>query len=480
MLFVTTFVAEIMPQLNHYQDTICAPATAQGTGAIAIIRLSGNKAHTIIEKIFRKKNLKRFTAKEVKTHTLHFGEIYSDNTLLDEVLISIFKNPHSYTGEDMIEISCHGSLYIQQQIIQLLVHNGARMAKAGEFTLRAFLNKKLDLSQAEAVADLIASDSEVSHKMAMQQMRGGFSNEINLLREQLIQFAALIELELDFSEEDVEFANREELKNLIEQLKNKIQSLAESFSLGNVFKLGVPVAIIGKPNVGKSTLLNALLNENRAIVSEIPGTTRDTIEEEITLGGIHFRFIDTAGIRHSNDRIEKIGIEKTYEKIKQASVVLYLFDTIKDTASEVEHDVSEIKNKLSDANTPLLTIGNKIDEGTGEQTTLLYSDTLSPLFISAKTGKNLSLLKEKLLSLINTNVLQSEQSIVSNTRHYEALQKSLQSIHNVQQGLNNNISSELLALDIRDALRHLGEITGAIDIDKDILGTIFSRFCIGK
>lgn len=469
-----------MPQLNHYQDTICAPATAQGIGAIAIIRLSGNKAHTIIEKIFRRKNFKRFTTKEVKTHTLHFGEIYSDNTTIDEVLISVFKKPHSYTGEDMIEISCHGSLYIQQQIIQLLIHHGARMAGPGEFTLRAFLNKKLDLSQAEAVADLIASDSEVSHKMAMQQMRGGFSNEINQLREQLIHFAALIELELDFSEEDVEFANREELKKLIENLKNKIQELSESFSLGNVFKSGVPVAIIGKPNVGKSTLLNALLNENRAIVSEIPGTTRDTIEEEISLGGIHFRFIDTAGIRQSDDRIEKIGIEKTYEKIKQASVVLYLFDAIKDTASEVEQDVAEIKNKLYDANTPLLIIGNKIDEKVEEQASLFFSNTLSPIYISAKTGKNLNQLKEKLLSLINTNILQSEQSVVSNARHYEALQKSLQSIHNVQQGLNNNISSDLLALDVRDALRHLGEITGAIDIDKDILGSIFSRFCIGK
>jgi tRNA modification GTPase len=474
------FVTEIVPHLSKYNDTICAPATAQGTGAIAIIRVSGGLAHSIIQSIFRKKNLKPFSVKETKSHTLHFGEIFSKNNIIDEVLVSVFKKPNSYTSEDMIEISCHGSVYIQQQIIQLLTEKGARLASPGEFTLRAFLNKKLDLSQAEAVADLIASHSKASHKMAMQQMRGGFSNEINFLREQLINFAALIELELDFSEEDVEFANRDELKNLVKNIKLKIKILSDSFALGNVFKTGVSVAIIGKPNVGKSTLLNVLLNENRAIVSEIPGTTRDTIEETISINGIIFRFIDTAGIRNSADSIELIGIEKTYEKIKQAAVILYLFDAINDKQSNIIKELNEIKNKIPESSTPILAVGNKIDIVTSNKLEQFLFENFYTLFISSKTGKNIDLLKEKLLSFFQTNLLQSDQSIVSNTRHFDALNKALAALNDVQQGIENKITSDLLAIDIRKALQYLGEITGNIDIDKDILGTIFSKFCIGK
>lgn len=469
-----------MPNISNYSDTICAPASAQGVGAIAIIRLSGSLAHSIIEFIFRKKSLKSFSVEEIKSHTLHFGEIFRGNNIIDEVLVSVFKKPNSYTGEDMIEISCHGSLYIQQQIIQLLTEKGARLANPGEFTLRAFLNKKLDLSQAEAVADLIASNSKSSHKMAIQQMRGGFSNEINILREQLINFAALIELELDFSEEDVEFANRDELKNLVQHIKLKIKNLSDSFALGNVFKKGVPVAIIGKPNVGKSTLLNILLNENRAIVSEIPGTTRDTIEEEITIEGIVFRFIDTAGIRHSEDAIELIGIEKTYEKIKQAALILYLFDTLHDSHSNVLKELNDIKKIFSDSSTPLLAVGNKIDIITSTKAEQFLFEDFYTLFISSKTGENIDLLKEKLLSYFQTNILQNDQSIVSNTRHFDALNKALAALNDVQQGIENKLTSDLLAIDIRKALQYLGEITGHIDIDKDILGTIFNKFCIGK
>lgn len=467
----------------NYQttETICALATPTGPGAIAVIRLSGNKALEIGDAVFFKKKTKsEFQLSKAKSHTLHFGDIKDGNKIIDEVLIAVFKNPHSYTGEDTLEISCHGSVFIQQQIIKLLIAKGARMAEPGEFTLRAFLNGKLDLSQAEAVADLIASDSEASHQMAMQQMRGGFSKDIAELREKLINFAALIELELDFSEEDVEFANRDELRNLIENLRSRIKNLIDSFAAGNVFKNGVPVAIIGKPNAGKSTLLNTLLNEDRAIVSDIAGTTRDTIEEEINLNGVIFRFIDTAGIRNTADKVEAIGIEKTYEKISKAALVLYIFDVMNDSPELVKEDIQLIQQKTSSSNIPIVIVGNKIDVTTLDNLKEKFKLDIAPIYISAKCNFNIDELKEKLLSLIDTGILKSDRTIVSNTRHLDALNKSLEALDMVLNGLDSHITGDFLALDIRKALQHLGEITGVIDIDKDILGTIFSKFCIGK
>ncbi|MFN4234613.1 MAG: tRNA uridine-5-carboxymethylaminomethyl(34) synthesis GTPase MnmE [Bacteroidia bacterium] len=463
-------------------DTICALATPSGPGAIAVIRLSGNKAFEIGDAIFvKKKSKNNFKLSNAKTHTIHFGDIIDSNKIIDEVLISIFKNPHSYTGEDTLEISCHGSVYIQQQILKLLIAKGARMAMPGEFTLRAFLNGKMDLSQAEAVADLIASDSEASHQMAMQQMRGGFSKDIAELREKLINFAALIELELDFSEEDVEFANRNELRNLIENLRSRIKKLIDSFAAGNVFKNGVPVSIIGKPNAGKSTLLNTLLNEDRAIVSEIAGTTRDTIEEEINLNGIIFRFIDTAGIRNTSDVVEAIGIEKTYETISKAALVLYIFDVSSDSVDLVTEDLNLIQQKTLSINIPIIIVGNKIDVATLDSVKEKFKLDIEPIYISAKNHINIELLKERLISFIDTGILKNNQTIVSNARHLEALNKSLEALDMVLNGLDSHITGEFLALDLRKALFHLGEITGAaIDVDKDILGTIFSKFCIGK
>lgn len=462
-------------------DTICAIATPAGPGAIAVIRLSGIKALEIGDAVFFKKKAKNvFQLSKAKSHTLHFGDIKDKEKIIDEVLIAVFKNPNSYTGEDTLEISCHGSVFIQQQIIKLLIAKGARMAEPGEFTLRAFLNGKLDLSQAEAVADLIASDSEASHQMAMQQMRGGFSKDIAELREKLINFAALIELELDFSEEDVEFANREELRDLIENLRARIKKLIESFAAGNVFKNGVPVAIIGKPNAGKSTLLNTLLNEDRAIVSDIAGTTRDTIEEEINLNGVIFRFIDTAGIRNTSDKVEAIGIEKTYEKISKAALVLYIFDVINDSPELVKEDIQLIHQKTSGINIPIVIVGNKIDVATLDSVKEKFQLEIAPIYISAKNNFNIEELKEKLLSLIDTGILKSNQTIVSNARHLDALNKSLEALDMVLNGLDSHITGDFLALDIRKSLQHLGEITGAIDVDKDILGTIFSKFCIGK
>lgn len=462
-------------------DTICALATPSGPGAIAVIRLSGNKALEIGDAIFsKKKKSNKFQLSKAKSHTLHYGEIIDKGKIIDEVLIAVFKNPHSYTGEDTLEISCHGSVFIQQQIIKLLIAKGSRMAEPGEFTLRAFLNGKLDLSQAEAVADLIASDSEASHQMAMQQMRGGFSKDIAELREKLINFAALIELELDFSEEDVEFANRNDLRSLIENLRSRIKKLIDSFAAGNVFKNGVPVAIIGKPNAGKSTLLNTLLNEDRAIVSDIAGTTRDTIEEEINLNGVIFRFIDTAGIRNTLDKVEAIGIEKTYEKISKAALVLYIFDVTQDSPELVKEDILLIQQKTSSNNIPIVIVGNKIDVATLVNIEEKFKLESEPIYISAKNNFNIEQLKEKLLSLIDIGILKSSQTIVSNSRHLDALNKSLEALDMVLNGLDSHITGDLLALDIRKALLHLGEITGAIDVDKDILGTIFSKFCIGK
>jgi tRNA modification GTPase len=461
----------------YQNDTIIALATPSGAGAIAVIRLSGSKAIAMVDASFKSISTKKLVSQ--KTHTIHLGHIVEDSRVLDEVLVSVFKNPKSYTGEDVVEISCHGSSYIQQEIIQLFVRNGARIANPGEFTLRAFLNAKLDLSQAEAVADLIASDNKASHQIAMQQMRGGFSNEIKVLRDELLNFASLIELELDFSEEDVEFANRKQFEELLERIIKVLKHLIDSFSTGNVIKNGIPISIIGAPNVGKSTLLNALLNEDKAIVSDIAGTTRDAIEDEISIEGIKFRFIDTAGIRTTEDTIESIGIKKTFEKITQSQVVLYLLDSTKVTTETIQIFNSEIR-KIQEQypDKQLIVVANKMDEADQEyiETSFVYPHTL---FTSAKSGLGIDTLKAKLLEFVNTGALRNNDTIITNSRHYDSLLKALAEVQKVQQGMDANLSGDLLAIDIRQALYHFGEITGEITSD-DLLGNIFANFCIGK
>jgi len=461
-----------------HNDTIVALATAAGSGAIAVIRLSGEDAISMVDSQF-KSVVNNKSLAEQQTHTIHLGHIVDGVKVIDEVLVSVFKNPNSYTGENVVEISCHGSNYIQQEIIQLFLRNGCRMANAGEFTLRAFLNGKLDLSQAEAVADLIASDNEASHQIAMQQMRGGFSSEIVKLREELLNFASLIELELDFAEEDVEFADRSQFKALVERINFVLKRLIDSFAVGNVIKNGIPVAIVGEPNVGKSTLLNALLNEERAIVSEIAGTTRDTIEDEISIGGIGFRFIDTAGIRDTEDVVESIGIKKTFEKIEQAQVVIYLFDAdaFKTQRSVLKVELEKIKNKYPQK--PLLVIANKIDKVDDILISKIQSEIQDITLLSAKTGFGLEQLTDALLKLINTGSLRNNETIVTNSRHYDALLKAFEEIQKVKHGLETGLSGDLLAIDIRQALFHFGEITGEITND-DLLGNIFANFCIGK
>mgnify|MGYP006079634635 FL=1 len=446
------------------KDTICALATGSGIGAIAIVRISGNQAINICNKVFSK-NLE-----DVKSHTIHFGTIKNDKELIDEVLLSVFKNPYSFTGEDVIEISCHGSVFIQQQILQLLTKNGSRMANPGEFTLRAFTNGKMDLSQAEAVADLIASESKKAHKIAINQMRGGFSDDLKKLREQLINFASLIELELDFSEEDVEFANREQFNELLLLIKEKLTKLIDSFQLGNVIKNGIPVAILGAPNVGKSTLLNTLVNEDRAIVSEIAGTTRDTIEDVINIEGVQFRFIDTAGLRDTSNKIEIIGIQKALEKAEKAKVIIYLLDATADFKAQ-EKEIKKIK-KLQNK---MIVVVNKTDLNPNICKTLKKKNYL---FISAKNKDGIEDLTKTITSIIDIN-LSSDETIISNSRHQEELSKTLVEIIAVIEGLNNDISGDLLAINIRQALYHLGLITGEVTTD-DLLGNIFSKFCIGK
>ncbi|WP_060873553.1 tRNA uridine-5-carboxymethylaminomethyl(34) synthesis GTPase MnmE [Myroides odoratus] len=460
------------------QDTIVALATPSGAGAIAIIRVSGKEAIALVNGIFQ--SIKKKDLTKQKTHTLHLGHIVDGERVLDQVLVSVFKNPHSYTGEDTIEISCHGSTFIQQQIIQLCLRKGAKMAQPGEFTMRAFLNGKLDLSQAEAVADLIASDNEASHQIAMQQMRGGFSNEIALLREQLLNFASLIELELDFSEEDVEFADRTQFKALIDRIEFVLKRLIDSFAVGNVIKNGIPVAIVGEPNVGKSTLLNALLNEERAIVSDIAGTTRDTIEDELVIDGIGFRFIDTAGIRETKDVVESIGIQKTFEKIEAAQVVIYLIDGGQLTDQSIEQiniELEKLKNKYPLK--PLLVVCNKQDLLTPEQIDLFQSQINGLMLMSAKANLGIDELKQTLLGFVNTGALRNNETIVTNTRHYDSLLKALEEIEKVKWGLQTNLSADLMAIDIRQALYFFGEITGQVTND-ELLGNIFANFCIGK
>jgi tRNA modification GTPase len=462
--------------------TIAAIATAPGTGAIAVIRLSGKDAITICDRVF-KSSRKNKKLTEQKANTIHHGTIFDLKRDVDEVLVSLFKSPHSYTGEDIVEISCHGSQIVQQQILELLVRNGARLAQPGEFTLRAFLNGKIDLSQAEAIADLISSSSEAARRVALQQMRGGFSNKLKELREQLLNFIALIELELDFSEEDVEFADRKQLKQLISEILEVIERMIKSFQLGNVIKQGIPVTIAGKPNVGKSTLLNRLLNEERAIVSEIAGTTRDTIEDTINLGGISFRFIDTAGLRHTIDTIESIGVERAYAKISQAKVILLLVDA-QLRIDDITQSVEEINKNLSHDQTLIVLVNkeDKADKDHINQAITKLKEIYPKIYalpISAKGGHNIELLTNTLVNIGLHGQPETDEVIVNNVRHLESLIKTKENLDEALAGLENNLSSDLLAIDIRQAIHYLGEITGEITTD-DILGHIFSKFCIGK
>jgi len=455
--------------INSHQDTIVALATPAGVGAIGVIRVSGKEAIKIANTVFKGADLEK-----QKSHTIHFGTIRDDHEILDEVLVSLFIEPQSFTKENVVEISTHGSNFIIKKIIQLLLSKGARFAKPGEFTKRAFLNGKFDLAQAEAVADLIYADTEASHLAAMNQMRGGFSLEIKNLRNELVHFASMIELEVDFSEEDVEFASRDDLKKLVDHLIEVIDKLVKSFDLGNVIKNGVPTVIAGKPNVGKSTLLNALLKEDKAIVTDIPGTTRDLIEDEITLGGINFRFIDTAGLRDTEDTIEAIGVQKTREKMRQASLIIYLFDLNNETLKEIEETIKTLDNQ----EVPVIKVGNKID--LADQNFIVDLEKISSLvYISADRGDNLDHLKEKILEIVNLNQFKTGDPLITNIRHFESLSQTKNSLDQVINGINSSISNDLLALDIRYALNHLGEITGEITTE-DLLENIFSKFCIGK
>jgi tRNA modification GTPase len=459
-------------------DSIIALATPSGIGAISVIRISGEDAINIVSKKFNSISGKKL--KNQKTHTIHLGHIIDNNRIIDEVLVSVFKNPSSYTGENIVEISCHGSSYIQQEIIQLFLKNGCRMADNGEFTMRAFLNGKMDLSQAEAVADVIASNSSASHQLAIQQMRGGITNELKDLRTKLLDFAALIELELDFSGEDVEFADRTKFKELVVTISSVLKKLIDSFSFGNAMKNGIPVAIIGEPNVGKSTLLNSLFNEEKAIVSEIAGTTRDAIEDELIIEGVAFRFIDTAGIRQTNDIVESIGIRKTFEKAENAQLLIFLIDSNKfaNSKSFFLEEIETIKNRFP--NKRLLLIANKIDSLPEKQRKEITTSVKDILLLSAKEKIGITTLLKELTSLVNKGALSNNETIVTNSRHFEALNNALNAINSVQEGIDLEISTDLFSIDIRECLRHLGNITGEYDLDKDILGHIFSNFCIGK
>lgn len=458
-----------MNKLSGWNDTIVALSTPQGIGAIGVIRLSGTQAWQIVNRLFPSKDILRQA-----THTLHVGFLKHNDQVLDEAVVALFKGPRSYTGEDVVELSCHGSPYILEQVINACVTEGARMAKPGEFTQRAFLNGKLDLTQAEAVADLIASNSAAAHHTALHNIRGGFSAVLKDLRDELIQFSALIELELDFSQEDVEFADRTRLYELITHAQSVTGQLIQSFRLGNVIKNGIQVAIIGKPNAGKSTLLNALLNENRAIVSDIAGTTRDTIEEVLNIEGVLFRLIDTAGIRdHTADAIEMIGVEKSREKMRSADLVLYLFD-VNDTAEEVASAVKEIEA----TGTPYVLLGNKADT-LPEETLKEKFSSLEVLFLSAKHVLNIESLKKRLVDAVISGDLSSEDTIVTNARHYQALQQVAAALSDTKNGMDNGLPGDLLALDIRRCLHFIGEITGEINTE-DKLDYIFSKFCIGK
>jgi tRNA modification GTPase len=449
-------------------ETIVALATPPGIGAIGVIRVSGPDTFPIVNSLFRGKDIT-----QQPSHTIHFGTIRDGNAIIDEVLLSLFKAPNSFTKEDVIEIGCHGSNYIIQQLIKLLLKQGCKLAKAGEFTQRAFINGRFDLAQAEAVADLIAAENESMHDAAMSQMRGGFSLEIKHLREKLVHFASMIELELDFAEEDVEFASRDDLKTLIYEIKKVIHKLTESFTLGNAIKNGIPTVIAGKPNAGKSTLLNALLNEEKAIVSDIPGTTRDVIEDVINVDGIAFRFTDTAGIRTTDDKVEAIGVERTYAKIKEASVVIYLIDLINDTTDDITHQIAYLKS----LDIPYLLVGNKVDGAKPELQKLIAQE--ESILISASQKENLENLKEALKTLVSLESFKTGNTVVTNLRHYESLRDTDQALDDVITGIDNQVTNDFVAMDIRQALHYLGLITGEITTD-DLLENIFSKFCIGK
>lgn len=454
---------------NIKEETIVALATPNGIGAIGVIRLSGPDAIAIANSVFKGKDLTK-----QESHTIHFGQIADGDLLLDEVLVSLFIAPRSYTRENVVEISCHASNYIIESIIKLLIKKGARSAKPGEFTLRAFLNGQLDLSQAEAVADLIAANSKASQQVAMQQLRGGFSNQLQALREQLVNFASLVELELDFSEEDVEFANREQLKQLIHSITKIVAQLIQSFELGNVIKNGVNTVIAGRPNAGKSTLLNALLNEERAIVSHIPGTTRDTIEEVLNINGINFRLIDTAGIREATDTIEQIGVQRTMEKINQSALLIYVFDAAEITIEELNSDLGNLQRP----GVTILIVANKSDLLSEEQL-LSLPHSESAIVISAKQKQHIDELKQKIYASAVKHQLNRDETLVTNIRHLEALQKTESALMRLLEGIDTHVTSDFLAMDIKQGLHYLGEITGAVTTD-DLLDNIFSKFCIGK
>lgn len=455
--------------IHHAHDTILALSTPPGQGAIAVLRLSGDQAITIVNSVFSGKDLS-----QQPSHTLHFGTIRQNDTVIDEVVVGLFVAPHSFTKEDIVEVSCHGSPFIVQQLLQLFVAGGARLATPGEFTKRAFLHGRFDLAQAEAVADLIAAESQEAHRAALHQMRGGFSQKINGLREELVRFASLIELELDFSEEDVAFADRQQLRELVEGIQRVVAELIASFAAGNVIKNGLPVVIAGKPNVGKSTLLNALLNEEKAIVSEIPGTTRDVIEDEITLEGIRVRFIDTAGIRETENRVEALGVQRTHEKLRQAAVVLYLVDLANDTPKAFRKE----EDWLLQVGKPFIVVGNKIDQASSAWVKVL-EDRNDVVSISAQRKLNLDGLRNRLTEFLAERQVSVEGTVITNVRHHSSLLHTQAALESTLDGLKSGISHDFLAQDIRHALYHLGEITGQITND-DLLDNIFSKFCIGK
>ena len=457
-------------------DNILALASPSGIGAISMIRISGPESISITDKIFN--GVEKIKLKDQKANTVQLGYIVEDDRIIDKVLITVFRNPKSYTGEDLVEISCHGSTFIQESIIQLLLNYNCRVANPGEFTMRSFLNGKMDLNQAEYVADLISSKTEASHRLAMNQMRGGFKNDINYLRTELVNFASLIELELDFSQEDVEFANKKELNKLLDKITFSLKKLIDSFKTGNVIKNGIPIAIVGEPNTGKSTLLNTLVNEERAIVSSIAGTTRDTIEDQININGVNCRFIDTAGIRNTDDEIENIGIERTFKKMNESEIIIFLIDysTLnKEKLNYYLNYLSEIDNKFP--NTKLITLLNKID--IKSEISVSDLDGFSPILISAKNKSNIDNLRDEILSYVNNLTSQIDNSTISNSRHYDLLNKTYEEIHKVKKSMSKNISSDLLAIDIKQAIYFLGELTGEISND-EVLGNIFSKFCIGK